>query len=163
MRSRPSSPAFLLSCLPAFLYVAPVASQSAPDDVMKPIHQLFDGMRKHDSAMVRNAFAPEGRLVSVGERDGQVTMRIITPEQFAGAVGRAAGGPPWDEPIYDPEIRIDGRLAMVWVKYDFLLGERWSHCGIDAIMLSQLADGWKITQLADTRQTTGCTTPKAAR
>ena len=130
--------------------------------VMAPIQQLFDGMRRHDSAAVQAAFAPEGRLLSVDARSGTPTLRIIRPEQFAGAVGRAQGAP-WDEPIYEPEIKIDGDLAMVWARYDFLLGTTWSHCGVDAFMLAKLADGWRITQIADTRQQTGCTTPAAPK
>jgi hypothetical protein len=130
--------------------------------VMAPIRQLFDGMRQHDSVAVQSAFAPEGRLLSVDARSGSVVLRVIRPEQFAGAVGRAQGAA-WDEPIYDPEIRIDGDLAMVWARYDFLLGTTWSHCGVDAFMLAKLADGWKITQIADTRQQTGCTTPAAPK
>ena len=153
--------------LPAVLLVSlaavPARAQSAEEAaVLKPVQQLFDGMRKHDSLMVRGAFAAEGRLVSVSTRGGTPTVQVITPEQFARSVGSATGEP-WDERIYQPEIRIDGNLATVWVKYDFLRGTTWSHCGIDAFMLAKLADGWKITQIADTRQQQGCTTPAAPK
>jgi len=153
------------SLLLAALVAAPLSAQSAAEReaVLKPINQLFDAMRKHDSAAARSAFAPEGRLLSIGERDGQVRMSVLTPDDFAKAVARGAGGPPWNEPIYDPEIRIDGRVATVWTWYDFLLGEKWSHCGVDAFQLANLADGWKITQLVDTRHTTGCKTPAAPK
>jgi hypothetical protein len=151
--------------LAAVLVSAAQAGAQQADEreaVMAPIRQLFDGMRQHDSVAVQSAFAPEGRLLSVDARSGSVVLRVIRPEQFAGAVGRAQGAA-WDEPIYDHEIRIDGDLAMVWARYDFLLGTTWSHCGVDAFMLAKLADGWKITQIADTRQQTGCTTPAAPK
>ena len=142
----------------------PAAAQSdvVKQEVLKPVVQLFDAMRKRDSASVRAVFAPDARMVGVQERDGQVNLRYIKPDDFAKAVG-AAPTPPWDERIYDPEVRVDGRVATVWVKYDFLAGDKWSHCGIDAFQLVKLADGWKITQLADTRQNTGCTTPAAPK
>ena len=147
------------------LAASPLSAQNAAEKeaVLKTVNQLFDGMRKHDSAMVRGAFAAEGRLLSIADKDGQVTLRTITPDQFAAAVGRAASGPPWNEPIYDPEVRIDGRVATVWTWYDFLAGDKWSHCGIDAFQLAKLADGWKITQLVDTRYQTGCKTPAAPK
>lgn len=155
--------AILALGLPAILGVPAAAQQETEREaVMAPIHQLFDGMRRHDSAAVHGAFAPEGRLVSLDTRSGTPALRIITPGQFAAAVGRAQGDP-WNEPIYNPEVRIDGPLATVWARYDFLLGEKWSHCGTDAIMLAKLADGWKITQIADTRQQQGCTTPAAPK
>jgi hypothetical protein len=145
------------------LTASPLAAQNAAEKeaVLKTVNQLFDGMRKHDSAMVRGAFAAEGRLLSISEKDG--SLRVITPEQFATAVGRAAGTPPWNEPIYDPEVRIDAKVATVWTWYDFLAGDKWSHCGIDAFQLAKLADGWKITQLVDTRYQTGCKTPAAPK
>ena len=153
--------------LPALLAVVaagPVEAQTAAerDEVLQPIVQLFDGMRKRDSAMVRAAFAPQARLGGAQERNGQVSIHFITPDDFARVVG-SQPAPPWDERIYDPEVRIDGRLATVWVKYDFLAGDKWSHCGIDAFQLARLPEGWRITQLGDTRQTTGCTTPAAPK
>lgn len=150
----------LLVLFPGALGAQTAAEKEA---VLKPVNQLFDAMRKHDSALARGAFAPEGRLLSISDKDGKVTVRAISPDQFAGAVGRAAGTPPWNEPYYDPEIRIDGRVATVWTWYDFLAGEKWSHCGIDAFQLAKLDDGWKITQLVDTRYQTGCKTPAAPK
>ena len=113
--------------LPALLAVVaagPAEAQTAAerDEVLQPIVQLFDGMRKRDSAMVRAAFAPQARLGGAQERNGQVSIHFITPDDFARVVG-SQPAPPWDERIYDPEVRIDGRLATVWVKYDFLAGD----------------------------------------
>jgi hypothetical protein len=153
--------------LSAFLLVSsvvPLVAQSAAEreEVLQPVKQLFDGMRKRDSAMVRATFAPDARFARVQERDGQITLQFHAPDDFVKAVG-SAPSPPWDERVYEPEVRIDGRVATVWTKYDFLAGDKWSHCGVDAFQLAKLADGWKITQLADTRQTTGCTTPAAPK
>ena len=154
----------LVSVLALLAGAAPAAAQSdaVKQEVLKPVVQLFDAMRKRDSAAVKAVFAPQARMLGVQEREGQVNLRYINPDEFARAVG-SAPTPPWDERIYDPEVRVDGRIATVWVKYDFLAGDKWSHCGIDAFQLARLADGWKITQLADTRQTTGCTTPAAPK
>ena len=145
------------------LIAAPLSAQTAAEReaVLKPVNQLFDAMRKHDSAMARGAFAPIGRLLQISEHNGEVKASALLPDDFAKAVGREPGSPPWNEPIYDPEVRIEGRVATVWAWYDFILGDKWMHCGVDAFQLAKLADGWKITQLVDTRQTTGCKTPAA--
>jgi len=147
------------------LLAAPLSAQSAADRdaVLKPVNQLFDGMRKHDSAMVRAAFAPIGRLLNISDREGAIKASALSPDDFAKAVGREPASPPWNEPIYDPEIRIEGRVATVWAWYDFILGDKWMHCGVDAFQLALLGDGWKITQIVDTRQTTGCKTPAAPK
>src|SRR6185436_6109422 len=92
------------------LLAAPLSAQSAADReaVLKPVNQLFDGMRKHDSAMVRAAFAPIGRLLNISDREGAIKASALSPDDFAKAVGREPASPPWNEPIYDPEIRIEG-------------------------------------------------------
>jgi hypothetical protein len=156
----------LRSLVPGLLALLAVPSiahaQTERAAVLKAITLLFDGMRQHDSLMVGAAFAPEGRLLGVRVKDGTPVLDLIAAAQFGHAVGTATGDP-WDERIYDPEVRIDGDVASVWARYDFLLGSKWSHCGIDAFMLSKLGDTWRITQIADTRQQQGCTTPAAPK
>ena len=144
--------------------VLPASAQADPEPaaVLAVVARLFDGMRRHDSGMVRSVFAAESRLLGVSMRTGTPVVQVTSVDDFVKAVGSATGDP-WDERTYDPEVRIDDRLATVWARYDFLLGPRWSHCGVDAFMLAKLADGWKITQIADTRQRERCTTPAAPK
>jgi len=54
-------------------------------------------------------------------------------------------------------VRIDGNVAQVWAYYTFHRNTTFSHCGIDAFMLAKVGSTWKITQLADSRRTEGCT------
>ena len=63
----------------------------------------------------------------------------------------------WNERIYDPEVKIDGTVAQVWAYYTFHRNDTFTHCGIDAFMLVKVGSTWKITQLADSRRTEGCT------
>jgi hypothetical protein len=79
------------------------------------------------------------------------------PSQFGGAIARAPAGDVWNERIYDPEVRIDGNVAQVWAYYTFHRNTTFSHCGVDAFMLVKVGSTWKITQLADSRRTEGCT------
>jgi hypothetical protein len=125
--------------------------------VLAVVRRLFDGMRAGDSAMVRSVFDVHARLVSAGIRDGQPYARVTTAEEFIAAVGRPHDAV-WDERIWDTEVRVDGNLASVWTKYAFYLGERFSHCGVDAFHLVRGAEGWKIVDLADTRRQEGCDT-----
>jgi hypothetical protein len=71
----------------------------------------------------------------------------------------AASGGRWEERIYDVEIRVDGRVASAWAPYTFYLDGRPLHCGVDSFELLCGAQGWLITQVADTRRTEGCPNP----
>jgi hypothetical protein len=127
-------------------------AQAVQDSIMAPIKAMFDGMRAHDSTMVRSAFVA-GAQFSRPPAPGQA-HRYTTLDQFLGAVGRP--GAPWDERIYDAEIREDGGMATVWTFFTFHLGDRFSHCGVNAFQLVRTGDGWKISGLADSNRQTGC-------
>jgi len=130
-----------------------------PDEaaVMAVVNGLFDAMRARDGAAAAAVFHPEARLVSTGARpDGTPTVQVMSIDGFVAAVG--GEGDPWNEPLFDTEVRIDGNLAQVWTFYRFYAGETFSHCGFNSILLVRSTDaaGWKIVHLADTRRTEGC-------
>jgi len=155
--------AVLLAGSAATLSVAspdePVATNPDSDEaaVMEVVNDLFDAMRARDGEAAAAVFHPDARLVSTGARpDGTPTVQVMPVDGFVGAVG--GEGDPWNEPIFDTEVRIDGNLAQVWTFYRFYAGETFSHCGFNSILLVRDADasGWKIVHLADTRRTEGC-------
>jgi hypothetical protein len=49
------------------------------------------------------------------------------------------------------------------MKYDLHVGERFSHCGVDAFDLVKLGGEWKIVSVMDTRRTTDCPQPPPDR
>lgn len=58
--------------------------------------------------------------------------------------------------MWSAEVRIDGGLATLWAPYEFHLGERFSHCGIDAFQFVREGGAWKMIAITFTRRTTGC-------
>ena len=131
-------------------------AQSAEQAVMEVVHGLFEAMSRADSAEVRSLFHPEAHLIATGAGEDGAAVRIIPAERFIDAVG---GGSGWNERIWDWEVRLDDKLAIVWTQYDFHRGEEFSHCGVDAFMLANTGDGWKIVSLADTRRSEECQAP----
>lgn len=142
------------------LAAVPLHSQTPTEDeeVLAVVERLFDGMRAADSLMVRSTLHPDARLVSVSEGEDGPVLRSETMGGFVVAVG-TPHAEVWDERTWDPEVRIDGRLATVWVPYAFYIGDEFSHCGVDAFQLFDGAEGWKIFQIADTRRRQGCEIP----
>lgn len=126
--------------------------------VLATVQKVFDAMRTRDTALLRQAFDTSARLAGVsGRGGGPPSVQLTSPSRFGAAIASAPAGAVWNERIYDPEIRIDGDLAQVWAYYTFHRGNTFSHCGVDAFMLLKVGGEWKITQLADSRRTTGCT------
>jgi Putative lumazine-binding len=148
---------FSAGMLPAFSQ-----SEEVVKEVMEPIKKLFDGMHQGDSAMAHSAFAKEVTLSTVTEdKSGTPVLRSSTLQGFLQAIGKPHTEV-WSEMIWDPEVRVDGNFAQVWVKYAFYAGKTFSHCGIDAFHLVKNQEGhWKIFHLADTRHKENCDVPKS--
>lgn len=135
-------------------FAAPAAAQNADEAAVRDVvKRLFDGMRSRDTTMMRSVFAEQALFYGVGQ-DGNV--RTDTPDAFIRSIAAAPDGMVLDEVLHDTEVRIDGPLAVVWTYYDFFAGDRFSHCGYDAMQLLKSQGEWKIVSLADTRRREGC-------
>lgn len=149
-------PAFILVML-GTAAAAPARAQEADRDaVLATVQKVFQAMRTRDTALLTQAFDSSARLVGVTAR-GTPTVRLLLPSAFGAAIASAHAGDVWNERIWDPEVRIDGDVAQIWAYYTFHLNTTFSHCGVDAFMLLKVGSEWKITQLADSRRTSGCT------
>ncbi|MCG8331824.1 MAG: nuclear transport factor 2 family protein [Chitinophagales bacterium] len=126
-----------------------------------PIILMFDAMRAGDSSMLRAAFHKDIILQTIIEKEGEepIVRTSEGPENFLQAVG-TPHDEVYDERIHAYEVNINGPLATIWTPYTFYLGEKLSHCGVNAFQLVETADGWKITHIIDTRSKEGCTEEK---
>lgn len=132
------------------------AQENIEQEVLTPIHQLFDGMRAGDSSMVRAAFHPTARLqTTFTDNEGQAKIQTGDLEKFLVAIG-SPRDEVYDEQIWDYNVRLEDNLATVWTPYTFYRGETLSHCGVNAFHIVKTKDGWKITQITDTRKKDGC-------
>ncbi len=123
--------------------------------VLRVITRLFDGMRQGDSAMVRSVFHPKAQLATAIVRQGNAIVEIDTLDGFIRAVG-TPHDEVWDERLSNTSVQVDGTLATVWTDYSFYLGDKFSHCGVDAFQLAKSGGEWRIVALADTRRRQGC-------
>jgi hypothetical protein len=113
--------------------------------VLAPIHAMLDGMAKRDAAAIKVPLLPGGTMVLM--RDGKPVQ--MTLEAFADRVGKPAAAH-IEERIYDPVIRIDNDLAVVWVPFEFLSDGKVDHCGTDLFNLVRIDGKWLIASVADT-------------
>lgn len=125
------------------------------------INKLFLGMEKGDSAMVHSTFAKEVSLLTAfrDKNNNPKLVRESSIDDFLKAVG-TPHPETWYEETWGFVIQIDGDFAQAWCEYAFYVGNKFSHCGIDAFNLFKDQDGWKIVHLADTRRKEGCSIPK---
>ena len=138
-----------------------VSAQHTDDAAIRAvITQLFTGMQKGDSAMVRDAFASEITMATIF-RDKTNAPKIHHETSLKGFLD-AVGTPHkevWYEEVWNLTIQVDGDFAQAWCDYAFYLDRTFSHCGVDAFHLHKTKSGWKIFHLADTRRKQDCNIP----
>ena len=93
----------------------------------------------------RELFLPEATITAVALRDGERSIRVSTLEESINSI--AAVTVPMVERIWDPEVRVDGEVAIVWAPYDFYINDSFSHCGHDGFQLVRTDRGWRLASL----------------
>jgi hypothetical protein len=147
---------WVLGALALTLMGAPVAAQDEAG-ALAAVEQMFEGMRTANPDMVRAVFAEDARFVSVRGGDGPATISASSPDRWITGIGDSDGK--WNEQIYDVRVLVDGNVASVWAPFTFYFEGSISHCGINSIELLKDAEGWKVTQLSDTRSEEDCPDP----
>ena len=146
----------LAVCLPALGAVfSDAAAQTAEDEVISVVSQLFEGMRTRDAELLKSLFHPDALMTGTGIRDGVYRVSMNPPDGWIESISSFTGDE-IDERFYDPVVHVSGPLASVWTEYDLYVGEEFRHCGVDAFHLARTDDGWKIVHIADTRVTESC-------
>ena len=113
---------------------------------------LSDGMRTRDTTAMRATFVPNASMQSLTATG----VRFETIDGWIESVGRAPAGTVLDERLANAVVHVDGDLANVWVDYWFYVGDRFSHCGVDAFFLARRDGAWRIFSVVDTRRREGC-------
>lgn len=138
------------------LFALKASAQTEEDRVKQPITALFDGMRKSDTALLRSAFAPDAILQTiVKNKEGKVIVRTEEVSGFVTSIGKPRTEV-LDERITYDLVRVDDNLAIAWTPYQFYIGDKFSHCGVNSFQLVRINGEWKIQYLIDTRRKDGC-------
>ena len=142
---------------PAILFVLTLITvnafaQTDETAVKQVVNNLFEGMKKGDTALIRKQFYSASMLQTVVKnREGKTVVLTEPLDSFLVAIGHPHQEV-YDERISFDLIRIDADLAMVWAPYKFYIGERMNHCGVDVFQLVRQDNQWKILYLVDTRR-----------
>ena len=121
---------------------APVGEREA---VLAVVESFFQAMQSRDGAAMRAAFQPKTRFAYGGPAGSGYAVSQADIEEFS---ERAQKDPQaYNERMWSPEVLIDGRVAVVWARYDFHRGAKFSHNGRDCYVLLKTDNGWKIVSL----------------
>jgi hypothetical protein len=146
----------------ALLFASSAAAQDTAESraIISVVDRLFDGMRTRDTASMRALFVPEARMIGL---TNQGAVRAPAVDGWLASIGRANPASPLRERTWAHKVNVDGMIAQAWMEYDFHVGDRFLHCGVDAFDFLKVGGEWKIVSVMDTRRMTGCTEPPPDR
>lgn len=129
---------------------------SEEEGVKKAVNLLFDGMRKSDSTLIKAAFNQGAILQTIVKtKAGNNEVRSTDLNLFVRSIAKPHPDV-YDERIVFTKILIDDGLASVWTDYQFYIGDKFSHCGVNSFQLVKVGNDWKIAHLIDTRRKDNC-------
>jgi hypothetical protein len=134
------------------------AQRSSPqplrDSLVAVVSHFFVAMEKRDTHTLRTLLEPEGHVFGLLWRKDSVDISVDAHAEMVTAIVSAKER--WRERIWNPTVLQRGPLAVVWAPYDFYLGTKFSHCGVDTFTLVRRREGWRIADVAFTMEPEGC-------
>jgi hypothetical protein len=140
------------------LLTSPAAAAPSADEaaVMRTVDGMFAGLAARDGQAILAQVRPEGgATVAVEHPDGSRAVRHLSWTEFAG--GLKPGLERYREALTDPQVRVDGDIAMVWGRYVFTIDGKPHHCGVDHFDLVREGGTWKVLNVTWSQRTMGCT------
>jgi hypothetical protein len=61
----------------------------------------------------------------------------------------ATGAAKLEEHLYDPLVRIDDDIAVVWSPYKYFMDDKLDHCGTDLFSMIRRYGCWMVSGIAD--------------
>lgn len=124
--------------------------------VLASLQGFMDALRAKDTTAMNQYVDSLTRITLIRPtREGGTRVVVLTAAQFIHAVTQP-GQPAIDEPIRNPVVHVSGDLATIWAEYQVRHDTTVTHCGFDAFHLARRDGRWKLLNISDTYQQTGC-------
>lgn len=133
---------------------APVAGQEreaaeqavGEDAAVAAARSLLEAITTGDTALFRSVTAEDLRLEGTSTGDPLPdAAEGGDRDSFLATISRP--GVDFVERMWDPTVRVEGRIAEVRAPYDFYRDGELSHCGIDLFHLVKTAAGWQVVSV----------------
>lgn len=129
------------------------------EDILAVVEQAFAAVTSQNPDDWRAVQVPQGTTLSFRPHSsgepGKLEMRMTNNEEFIAGMRKTEQeySEHWTA---EPTVLIRGPIAVVWGAYEFTIDGKFSHCGIDAIDMVKLEEGWKIANFMWTVEKDNC-------
>jgi len=119
--------------------------QSANAEVLGVVQTFMDGLGDKDAEAMSAVALDTAFLAFV--RPGEDGDAARTMPLARAISSLAETEPDISEPIRDPQVMVDGPVAMVWAPYDFYVEGTRNHCGVNVFSLLNRDGEWRIASV----------------
>jgi hypothetical protein len=115
--------------------------------VLAVVQRLLETVARQDRDGMRAILLAEG--LATQSRDHVVTRTPLRefPDKMPVGPDRFA------ERFYDPLVRVDDDIAMVWARYDFFVNGEVHHWGTNILSFLKQDGEWRVSGIADNGRT----------
>jgi hypothetical protein len=148
-----------LTCIFYALLLAPSARCQNETDgkaVLATIQTMLAAWREADAAKLESVLHKDFREVTLHLQNGAWNFAVEERAALIGTMSKIHAGS-WDDQLIDPQVHIDGPIAVVWSHYKFTVHYTENgvahapiHCGIETFQLYKVDSDWKVVNFADT-------------
>ena len=132
-----------------FLLISTVTfAQNDKAEIRKTVENFFAAMYNADVNALNKTFSETVAFQTI-YKNGNV--KTENAKAFAESLSKFSKGD-LNEKIKIKKINTDGKLASVWMTYEFVFKGKTSHCGVNSFQLVKLNDEWKVQYIIDTRR-----------
>lgn len=145
-RSRPAEPGRSVREVKAGAMSRAGSGRSTAEEekvILATVQRLLDTMANRDKEGMSEILVPEGWAIQ--SRDHQISRTSLRdfPEKMPGGTERL------DERFYNPLVRVDDDIAMVWAEYDLRVGGEVHHWGTNILIFLKQDGQWRVSAIAD--------------
>jgi ketosteroid isomerase-like protein len=144
IRIRSTAAVALYTCAFSMFAGTAVGQETAERSAVAAADAALAAISRGDMTALTDLMLPEALMFPTGTRNGETRYRVRTRAE------QRASTPPGKitERGFDPEVRVNGPVAMVWYPYDLYINGKWSHCGVDVFTLIRTEGQWRIASMA---------------
>jgi len=135
-----------LGCMAALIPRGTLAQGDAADRaaVLAVADSALAAISRSDAVGFTDLMVSEAVMFPTSTRDGVTRYSLRTRDaQRASPITGTVSERGWN-----PEVRVNGGVAMVWYPYDLYRDGKWSHCGVDIFTLVRHQGRWRIAAMA---------------
>jgi hypothetical protein len=127
-------------------------------EIVAAVKRILLALRDRDLPTLRELIDPEVRFYAILVDESPPAVRTFGADEFFRVVSQSTE--PVIERIWNPEVHVEGPVAVLWTPYDLTNGSRFSHCGHAAFNLVLREGIWRLLSETYTVRTTRCDGPR---